>query len=77
MPLVGGHVENEPLIKDEYLATENRILNSQLKKPVQFNDSERIPFAKIGKRMGLKALREVGCIVQPETIMNWFRRSAA
>jgi putative transposase len=75
--LVGGHVDEELLIRNEYLAMENRILKSKLKKPVQFNDNERIQLAKIGKRMGLKALKEISCIVKPETILKWFRRLVA
>ena len=59
LALVSGHVEEELLIRNEYLAMENRILKSKLKKPVQFNDSERIQLARIGKSMGLKALKEI------------------
>ena len=53
LALAGGHVNEELPIKNEYLATENRILKSKLKKPVQFNNGERIQLAKIGKRIGL------------------------
>ena len=77
LALVSGNVEQELLIRNEYLAIENRILKSKLKKSIQFNDGERIQLAKIGKRMGLKALREVGCIVKPETILKWFRKLVA
>ncbi len=74
LALVGGHVDEALLIRNEYLAAENKILKSKLKKPVQFKDSERIQLAKIGKRMGLKALKDVSCIVKPETILKWFRK---
>ena len=77
LALVGGQVDEELLIRNEYLAAENRILKSKLLKPVQFNDNERIQLAKIGKRMGLKALREISCIVKPETILDWFRKLVA
>ena len=77
LALISGHVEEELLIRNEYLAAENRILKSKLKKPFQFNDGERIQLAKIGKRMGLKALKEVGCIVKPETILKWFSKLVA
>jgi len=40
--LVSGHVDEELVVRYEYLAVENRILKSKLKKPVRFNDSERI-----------------------------------
>lgn len=77
LALVGGQVDEELLVRNEYLALENRILKSKLKKPVSFNDGERIQLAKIGKRMGLKALREISCIVKPETILKWFRKLVA
>ncbi len=75
--LVSGHVDEELLVRNEYLATENKILKSKLQKPVQFNDGERKQLAKIGKRMGFKALKEISCIVQPETILKWFSKLAA
>ncbi|MBU2513391.1 helix-turn-helix domain-containing protein [bacterium] len=75
--LVSGRVEEELLVRNEYLAAENRILTSKVKKPVSFNDSERIQLAKIGKRVGIKALKEISCIVKPETILKWFRKLVA
>jgi len=38
LTLVSGHVEEELLVRNEYLAMENKILKSKLKKPVSFND---------------------------------------
>ncbi len=73
LALVGGHVDEELLVRNEYLAAENEILKSKLEKPVQFKNDERIRLAKIEKRMGFKALRDIACIVKPETIMKWFR----
>ncbi|MBU2643167.1 hypothetical protein KKI24_00545 [bacterium] len=58
LALVSGNVEEELLTRNEYLALENRILKSKLKKPVSFTHSERIQLAKIGKRMGIKVLKE-------------------
>ncbi len=54
LALVSGRVEQELLVRNEYLATENRILKSKLKKPVRLNDNERIQLARIGKRIGLQ-----------------------
>jgi len=70
LALVGGHVDEELLVRNEYLAMENRILKSKIQKPVQFKDSERIQLARIGKWMGLKGLKEISCIVKPETILK-------
>lgn len=33
--------------------------------------------AKIGKKIGIKALKDVACIVKPETILMWFRKLVA
>jgi transposase len=77
MALVSGHVEKEILLRNEYLAAENEILKSKIKKPLRFNDGERIRLAKIEKQIGLKALKEISCIVKPETILKWFRRLVA
>ena len=68
LALVSGHVDEELLLRNEYLAAENEILKSKLNKPLQLNNHERIRLAKIGKRIGLKALKEISSIVKPETI---------
>jgi putative transposase len=77
LALVSGKVEEEILLRNEYLAAENEILKSKLVKPPRFNSHERIRLAKIGKRIGLKALKEISCIVKPETILEWFRELVA
>ncbi len=77
LALVTGKVEEEILLRNEYLAVENEILKSKLNKPLRLNNNERIRLAKIGKRIGLKALKEIACIVKPETILEWFRRLVA
>lgn len=77
MALVSGRVDQELLLRNEYLAAENEILKSKISKPLRFNDHERIRLAKIGKHIGLKALKEIACIVKPETILEWFRRLVA
>ena len=76
LALVSGRVEEELLARNEYLAAENEILKSKINKPLQLENHERIRL-KIGKRIGLKALREIACIVKPETILEWFRRLVA
>ncbi len=73
LALVGGHVDEEILARNEYLATENEILKSKIETPIKFNDEERTRLARIGKRLGLKALQDIACIVKPETILKWFR----
>ncbi len=51
--LISGKVEEEILIRNEYLAAENEILKSKLTGTVKFKEAERIRLAKIVKRMGL------------------------
>ncbi len=77
LALVSGKVEEELLLRNEYLAAENAILKSKLVKPPRFNDHERVRLAKIGKQLGLKALKDIACIVKPETILEWFRKLVA
>ncbi len=66
---ISGSVDQELLLRNEYLATENRILRNQIVGRLQLNDSDRITLAEIGKRLGRNALEEVAQIVRPETIL--------
>ena len=77
LTLVSGRVEEELMIRNEYLATENRILKSKLIKPVHYNDNEWIHLAKTEKEVGLKALKDISYIGKPETILKWFRKLVA
>ena len=63
--IVGGHVDEELLLRNEYLASENEILKSKIEGPVRLTDPERIRLAKIAKRLGRKGLEGVPCIVKP------------
>jgi putative transposase len=72
-----GSVDQELLLRNEYLVTENRILHSQIKGRVHLSDGERKALANIGKKLGKQALAEVATIVKPETILAWHRRLIA
>ena len=72
-----GSVDQELLLRSEYLVSENRILRRQLQGRLQLSNSERISLAKVGKQLGRKVLREVAQIVRPETILGWHRRLVA
>jgi len=52
-------VDQKLLLRNEYLATENRILKAQLKTPLRFTDEERITLAEIAHRLGRKVLEDV------------------
>jgi hypothetical protein len=70
---ITGSVDQELLLRNEFLVTENRILKNQIKGRLQLTDLERISLAEIGKRLGRMALAEVAQIVRPETILGWHR----
>ena len=74
---ISGSVDEELLLRNEYLVAENRILRDQIKGRVQLTDAERQTLVAIGKQLGKKALEEVAQIVKPETILAWQRKLAA
>ena len=71
---ITGSVDEELLLRNAYLVTENRILCQQLTGRVQLTDAERRSLAEIGKKLGKKALEEVASLVKPDTILAWHRR---
>ena len=74
---ISGSVDQELLLRNEYLTAENRILRNQLRGRFRLTDGERKTLAEIGKRLGKKALAEVANIVRPETILAWHRKLIA
>src|SRR5258706_14439031 len=74
---ITGTVDQELLLRNEYLVTENRILRDQLKGRVRLSDSERKVLADIGQKLGKQALEEVATIVKPDTILGWHRKLVA
>ena len=74
---ITGAVDQELLLRNEYLVTENRILRDQLKGRVRLSDGERTALAEIGQKLGKQALKEVATIVKPDTILGWHRTLVA
>jgi putative transposase len=74
---VTDSINQELLLRTEYLAAENRILKSQIKGRLQLSDGERATLAEIAKRLGRKALEEIACIAKPDTILAWYRKLIA
>ena len=74
---VTGSVDQELLLRNQYLVTENRILRQQIKGRVILSDPERLSLARIAKQLSRKALAEVAQIVRPETLLAWQRRLIA
>src|SRR5438552_16153329 len=74
---VTGSVNQELLLRNEYLSAENRILRAKLQTRLRLGNPERGTLAEIGKRLGRKPLREVACVAKPDTILAWHRRLVA
>src|SRR5215203_3120503 len=74
---VTGLVNQELLLRNEYLAAENRILRAHLPPRLRLSDPEGSTLAEIGKRLGRKALKDVACVAKPDTILAWYRRLIA
>ena len=74
---ITGTVDRELLLRNEYLAAENRILKAQIKTRPRLSDAERITLAEIGHRLGRKALEEVAAAAKPDTILGWYRKLIA
>ena len=74
---ITGTVDQELLVRNEYLVTENRILRTQIKGRLRLSDGERQALAEIGQKLGKQALKEVATIVKPNTILAWHRKLVA
>jgi putative transposase len=74
---ITGTVDQELLVRNEYLVTENRILRNQITGRVRLSEGERKALAEIGKQLGKQALEEIATIVRPDTILAWHRRLVA
>ncbi len=62
----------------EYLKEENTVLREQLGgRRLRLTDAQRHRLAVRGKAIGRKALKEVACLVTPDTILRWYRRLVA
>src|SRR5579872_5198947 len=77
LAFVTGAVNQELLLRNEYLAVENRILKAKIKGRLILSEGEKITLAEIAHRLGRKALMEVASVVQPDTILGWYRKLIA
>src|SRR5262252_2216856 len=74
---ITGTIDQELLLRNEYLVTENRILRHQMKGRLRLSDGERKALAAIGQKLSKQALKEVATIVKPDTILGWHRKLVA
>jgi hypothetical protein len=77
LPYITGRVDQELLLRNAYLAAENRILRSKVKGRLQLSYGEKSTLAEIARRLGRKALAEVAVVARPDTILRWFRKLVA
>ena len=74
---ITGTVDQELLLRNEYLVAENRILKARLDGRLLLSDTERATLGEIGHRLGRKALADVANAARPDTILGWYRRLVA
>jgi putative transposase len=77
LAFVTGLVNQELLLRNEYLAAENRILRAHLPPRLGLSDAERSTLAEIAKRLGRKALKDIARVAKPDTLLAWYRRLVA
>jgi transposase InsO family protein len=76
--MLAGWLQREQGAVIDYLKEENKVLREQLGgKRIRFTDAQRRCLARRGKRVGSRGLRELGCIVSPDTILRWYRQLVA
>src|SRR5262245_10558479 len=74
---ITGSVDQELLLRNEYLVTENRLLRQQIRGCVRLSDGERKTLAEIGQQLEKQTLAEIATIVKPDTILAWHRKLVA
>jgi transposase InsO family protein len=74
---ITGTVDQELLLRNEYLAAENRILKAQIKGRLLLSEADKVTLAEIAHRLGRKALEEVAATAMPDTILGWYRKLVA
>src|ERR1700731_1386824 len=74
---ITGTVDQELLLRNEYLAAENRILRAQIEGRLLLSDAEKATLAKIAHRLGRKALEEFAAVARPDTLLAWYRKLIA
>jgi putative transposase len=74
---VTGTVNQELLLRNEYLGAENRILRGQIKGRLLLSEGEKATLAEIAQRLGRKALEELAAVAKPDTLLAWYRKLIA
>ena len=72
-----GNPIQELLLRNEYLAAENRILKTQIKGRLILPGADKATLAEIAHRLGRRALEEVAAAAKPDTILGWHGKLVA
>jgi putative transposase len=56
---ITGTVDQELLVRNEYLVTENRILRNQIKGRLRLSDGERKALAEIGQKLSREGVADL------------------
>ena len=67
---ITGTVDQELLLRNEYLAAENRILKAQIRGRLRLSNADRAALGEIGHRLGRRAIGEVANAALPDTILG-------
>jgi hypothetical protein len=70
---ITGTVDQELLLRNEYLAEENRILRARVKGRLLLSGAEKATWAEIAHRLWRKALAELASAAQPDALFRWYR----
>jgi putative transposase len=74
---ITGTVDQELLLRNEYLAAENRILRAKVQGRLLLSESEKITLAEIAHRLERKTLAEVAAAAKLDTLLRWYRELIA
>jgi hypothetical protein len=74
---ITGTVDQELLLRNEYLAAENGLLRAKIKGRLLLSESEKVTLAEIGHRLGRRALADVAAAAKPDTLLGWYRKLIA
>src|SRR5215831_6449566 len=74
---ITGTVDQELLLRNEYLAAENRILRAKIQGRLLLSEPEKITLAEIAHRLGRRTLAEVAAAAKPDTLLRWYRELIA
>ncbi len=73
-----GWVNRRQLEVIDYLKEENRILREQLHgRRLRFTDEQRRRLAVRGKAVGRRVLTQISSLLEPDTILRWYRQLIA